>query len=59
MPNLLRNQSVNFFAIVYEISKSVIPLSNSVIINLVIGFEFLLIEEKWLETVLITKSFKF
>ena len=59
MPNLLRNQSVIFFAIVYEISKSVIPLSNSVIINLVIGFEFLLIEEKWLETVLITKSFKF
>ena len=59
MPNLLRNQSVIFFAIAYEISKSVIPLSNSVIINLVIGFEFLLIEEKWLETVLITKSFKF
>ena len=59
MPNLLRNQSVIFFAIAYEISKSVIPLSNSVIINLVIGFEFLLIEEKWLETVLMTKSFKF
>ena len=41
MPNLLRNQSVIFFAIAYEISKSVIPLSNSVIINLVIGFEVL------------------
>ena len=39
MPNLLRNQSVIFFAIVYEISKSVIPLSNSVSKNLVIGFE--------------------
>ena len=37
MPNLLRNQSVIFFAIVYEISKSVIPLSNSVIMYLVIG----------------------
>jgi hypothetical protein len=37
---LLRNQSVIFFAIAYEISKSVIPLSNSVIINLVIGFCF-------------------
>ena len=59
MPNLLRNQSVIIFAIVYEISKSVIPLSNSVIINLVIGFEFLLIEEKCPKTVLITKSFKF
>jgi hypothetical protein len=42
MPNLLRNQSVIFFAIVYEISKSVIPLSNSVIINLVIGFEWVI-----------------
>ena len=30
MPNLLRNQSVIFFAIAYEISKSVIPLSNFV-----------------------------
>ena len=38
MPNLLRNQSVIFLAIVYEISKSVIPLSNSVIMYLVIGF---------------------
>ena len=38
MPNLLRNQSLIFFAIVYEISKSVIPLSNSVSKNLVIGF---------------------
>ena len=37
MPNLLRNQSVIFFATVYEISKSVIPLSNSVSKNLVIG----------------------
>ena len=37
MPNLLRNQSVIFFAIAYEISKSVIPLSNSVIMYLVIG----------------------
>ena len=42
MPNLLRNQSVIFFAIAYEISKSVIPLSNSVIINLVIGFEWVI-----------------
>ena len=41
MPNLLRNQSVIFFAIVYEISKSVIPLSNSVIMYLVIGFDFM------------------
>ena len=42
MPNLLRNQSVIFFAIVYEISKSVIPLSNSVIMYLVIGFEWVI-----------------
>ena len=38
MPNLLRNQSVIFFAIVYEISKSVIPLSNSVSMYLEVGF---------------------
>ena len=42
MPNLLRNQSVIFFAIVYEISKSVIPLSNSVIMYLDIGFEWVI-----------------
>ena len=33
---------VTFFAIVYEISKSVIPLSNSVIMYLDIGFEWVI-----------------
>ena len=55
MPNLLRNQSVIFFAIVYEISKSVIPLSNSVIMYLVIGFNKLCVkaafsQNVWLES---------
>ena len=36
----MRNQSLNFFTIVYEILKSIISLSNSVQMYLVIGSHF-------------------